>query len=100
MIIQVQLYIIGSQRKCAILKIKKIVNEWIITASGLIDKVNIENKIPVNDIPPVQLSKHLSSMDESVKYNCKNTKNIYFMQDWRKLNMPLMYVSFQQKKIF
>ena len=48
---------------------KKIVDEWIITAADIIKKFFIKNTITVNDIPRVQLSKLFSSIDESVKYN-------------------------------
>ena len=51
-----------------------MVYEWIITDAGLIDKVIIDNKTPVTDIPAFQLSKRLSSIDESLKDHCKKIK--------------------------
>ena len=44
-------------------KCKKIVDEWIINAADLFDKLIIENTIPLNDMPPDQLSIILSSID-------------------------------------
>ena len=74
MVIQVQAYRIGSQSKCDIFQTKKIGDEWVVTYSGSIGKLIIGNKIPVNDVKPVQLSKKFLSIDESVKCHCKKIK--------------------------
>ena len=55
---------------------QRVIDFWIITASELFQNVIVEDKLPVTEIPPVQLSKLMASTDEDIISYAKKLKRI------------------------
>ena len=53
---------------------QRVIDFWIITASELFHSVIIEDKLPITEIPPVQLSKLMASIDKDIIFYAQKIK--------------------------
>ena len=45
---------------------QRVIDFWIISAMELFERIIVKDELPVTEMPPVQLSKLLSSMEEGI----------------------------------
>eukprot|EP00957_Ditylum_brightwellii_P053116 4027813-Ditylum_brightwellii.AAC.1 len=53
---------------------KRVIDSWIIETAEVFDNVIVHNIIPINDIPPVQLSAIYTEIEQNVLQFVSSTK--------------------------
>eukprot|EP00957_Ditylum_brightwellii_P068716 5216524-Ditylum_brightwellii.AAC.1 len=53
---------------------KQAIDEWIIAAGELFDRVIMKNRIPISEMPPVQSTSIFSNMDDEVMKFTQETR--------------------------